>query len=334
MNSNDLISVIIPAYNHERYVQDTINSILKQTYPNIELIIVNDGSPDRTHNKIKELLPQCQAHFRRVEYINKENEGVIKSLNLCLSLAQGEYVYAIASDDRASTHALEILHTYLSQHRDVGLAVGDNQFIDETNRRCFWSKNQSRVYDANKAYSLTHAEHLKKLRPDVDFSGSLFGSYPTLLSGNYIPNGYLIRKSLLDLTGGYSDQAPLEDLHLMLQIAKQAKMKYIDQILFDYRWHDTNTIKQKTQMGTYQAETLKLEHAYAKEHGLLEYLPCRHSFSLCGMPIINYSRTYYKTVLRIFGISVIRAKTIAGKKTTKLFGIPIHRATRSSPGKE
>ena len=66
MNTSDLISVIIPAYNHERYVEECIRSIMAQTYRNIELIVIDDGSTDGTFAKLQELKPECEKRFVRV----------------------------------------------------------------------------------------------------------------------------------------------------------------------------------------------------------------------------------------------------------------------------
>jgi glycosyltransferase involved in cell wall biosynthesis len=104
--SEDLVPVVISAYNHQQY-EKTLQSVLDQTYPRIELIIVNDGSTDHTHDRIQDMLPEMQKRMQRVEYRNKANEGVIRSLNLCLSLAKGQYVYFIASDDVAKPEAIE-----------------------------------------------------------------------------------------------------------------------------------------------------------------------------------------------------------------------------------
>ena len=65
MSINPLVSVIIPAYNHEKYIKKAIESIINQTYENIELIIVDDGSDDFTWNKIQEMKPLCEKRFRR-----------------------------------------------------------------------------------------------------------------------------------------------------------------------------------------------------------------------------------------------------------------------------
>lgn len=91
----DLISIIVPAYNVERYVKKTIESILKQTYTNIEVICVDDGSKDNTFQKLKSVA----ASDKRVRIFTKENEGVTKAREFGFEQAQGEYIGFVDADD-------------------------------------------------------------------------------------------------------------------------------------------------------------------------------------------------------------------------------------------
>lgn len=76
-----LISVLVPAYNHEQYIQETIRSVIGQSYKNIELIILDDGSSDKTLEKIKELESECNERFVRFEYSSQKQW---KNINLQL----------------------------------------------------------------------------------------------------------------------------------------------------------------------------------------------------------------------------------------------------------
>ena len=76
MPSDDLISVIISAYNHEKNIEECIRSIMAQTYQNIELLIIDDGSKDGTFVKMRELKPECEKRFVRVVLETQENHGV------------------------------------------------------------------------------------------------------------------------------------------------------------------------------------------------------------------------------------------------------------------
>ena len=252
MLDNKLVSVIVPAYNHEKYVQKTIKSIINQTYKNIELIVIDDGSKDSTWQKIQEMEPECRDRFVNVHFETKQNEGTCKTLNKLLSFANGEYIYLIASDDMAVPQAIEKEAAFLDKNPEYALCVGNNKFIDSNDETCVWKE---------KNYSFDNfAAYLKYTRRDVNFGSSRFGEYDTLYIGNYIPNGYLIRKSIFEKTGLFTPEAPLEDHYLMLQISKYAKMKYIDEILFLYRQHDTNTVKNKEKMQKLIHETLAYEN--------------------------------------------------------------------------
>ena len=95
------ISVIIPVYNGEKYIQRCIDSVFNQTYSNVEIIVVNDGSTDNTENILKS--------YSNIVLINKKNEGVSRARNTGLSLATGDYVYFCDADDYLEKDAFEIL---------------------------------------------------------------------------------------------------------------------------------------------------------------------------------------------------------------------------------
>ncbi len=256
MNShNPLISVIIPAYNHELYIAATIKSIIAQGYDNIELLIINDGSKDRTWEVIQSFTAKCKSRFARVVFQTQENAGTCETLNKLLALAEGEYIYLIASDDLAKPHALETLHGFLSRNEDYALVVGDNEFVDGQGHRITWNKHNNPDIQSNFEYA-TFGICLRMNRRDVDFLSPAFGTYINLVLGNHVPNGYLIRKSIFEKTGYFTKEAPLEDYYLMLQISKYSKLKYLDEILFSYRWHGKNTATNKLKMLSMTTKTL------------------------------------------------------------------------------
>lgn len=257
--TNSLISVIIPAYNHERYIQETISSIINQSYKNIELLIIDDGSTDLTLEKIQGFKEICEKRFVRFFVQSQNNQGVINTANHLIELSQGEYIYLIASDDVASPDAIKKLYDFLSQNYDYALAVGENKLIDENSQQCYWDKNRNTVYNIEECFYSSYSDFLMKWSTNIDFFSDEFGSYPMLLLGNHIPNGYLIRKSIFEKTGLFTKNAPLEDYYIMLQIAKYAKMKFIPKPLFYYRWHGTNSVKQKNKLSAWSKVTRRHE---------------------------------------------------------------------------
>lgn len=106
---------------------------------------------------------------------------------------------------------------------------------------------------------MTFADYLKSERKDVDFNSQEFGCYASFLHENYVPNGYLIRKNIIDKIECFNIKALLEDWYLMLQISKISKLKYINQLLFSYRWHDRNSIKNNEKTSNYVKKTFLCE---------------------------------------------------------------------------
>ena len=315
-----LVSVLIPAYNHEKYVQETIKSIINQTYKNIELIVVDDGSKDTTWQKMQEIKEECEKRFVRVHFETKENEGTCMTLNKLVSLAKGEYVYLIASDDIAVSNAIELEVDFLNANPEYALVVGDDGIIDSEGQICYWDKDRNNVYDEKQACYKTFGDLLKHSRKSIDFNSSDFGTYKTLYVGNYIPNGFLVRKSIYDIIGCYTTEAPLEDFWMMLQISKYAKMKYIDKILFYYRWHGANSVVNKDKMREVGLKTYAYEEKILsqideskvypevveiKKYGLL--------FKKRGIPfvfqILTYKKEQQKTrVIKLFNITIYKYK--------------------------
>ena len=256
-----LVSVLIPSFNHAKYIIETISSIIDQTYKNIELLILDDGSSDDTDIKVNALRMKCEARFSRFFFKKKANEGVCLTLNKLISESKGEYIFLIASDDMAKPTLIEKEVNFLKDpvNAAYSLVVCDNAIIDKNSIECFWGKGRRCVYNRQEAKFLTFGNYLQMLR-GIDFKGADFGKYEHLyLRGNHIPNGYLIRKSILKVTGLYNPKAPLEDYYLMLQLSKYCLFKYINEPLFCYRWHDSNSIKNSYRIAKMTVETEKIE---------------------------------------------------------------------------
>lgn len=127
----DLVSVTISAYNHERYIEECIRSIIAQTYENIELLVIDDGSTDRTFEILQSLKPECEKRFVRVVFETQKNQGTKITGNKLIDMARGKYIFTIASDDVAKPHAIETLCTFLM--KNTGLCSGCRR---QRNHRC------------------------------------------------------------------------------------------------------------------------------------------------------------------------------------------------------
>ena len=127
--SQGTISILIPTYNHAQFIYQTLESIFAQTRQPAEIIVINDGSPDNTHNVI---IP----YLDRITYIEQENQGVANTLNKGIHLCQGDYLLVIASDDWLTPDALALLAEVLDQDQEIAVAYGkvyriyENQEVD------------------------------------------------------------------------------------------------------------------------------------------------------------------------------------------------------------
>lgn len=114
---DDLISIIIPVYNVEKYVYDCLISVQKQTYQNIEVIVINDGSCD---NSFIECL---KIKDKRFNIINKKNEGVGPARNIGINISHGKYLTFVDSDDLISPYYIETLYKGIAQNENVKISI-------------------------------------------------------------------------------------------------------------------------------------------------------------------------------------------------------------------
>lgn len=110
------ISVIVPVYNAEKYIARCLDSILMQANDNIELVIVNDGSKDRTEEIIKTYLGKYKSS---IKYIKKENDGVANTRNIGLEKATGDYIIFVDADDYIDKNLFKNLEKYMDQNIDI-----------------------------------------------------------------------------------------------------------------------------------------------------------------------------------------------------------------------
>jgi alpha-1,3-rhamnosyltransferase len=237
-----VITVIIPAYNHAHFIEETIRSVIAQTYSNIELIILNDGSKDNTTEVVESLAEECKQRFLRYEYVDKDNEGLAETLNRGVEWSQGEYISLIASDDVMMPSRVEELYKALSDKDDsYGLALGDAEFIDNDSNIIKLTGDAKRD-DKSLEYP-RFIGFATRNRSDVKAADNIF-SYDLLIKGNYLPAmSVLMSKSALIDVGLFTPGVALEDWDLWLRMSRNYKGVYIDKAVSYYRMHDTNSVK-------------------------------------------------------------------------------------------
>jgi len=126
MNEKNKISIIVPIYNSEKYLKRCIESILKQTYTNIELILINDGSEDKS----LEICEEYKKNDERIIIVNKENEGVSVARNIGIEKATGELISFVDADDYLEATFLQELLDIMEKYNVNYVACGYNTVYD------------------------------------------------------------------------------------------------------------------------------------------------------------------------------------------------------------
>lgn len=219
--SKPLVSVVIPCYNHEDFVQASIQSVINQTYENIELIIIDDGSKDGSIAKIEEMTKLCEQRFVNFEFRSRPNKGLSATLNEAIEWCQGEYYSGIASDDVILSHKLKVQVEFLNSHHNVLAVFGGVQHIDENDKIIATSLSKSRYYDFKRI--IMHKFDLPAVTQ-------------------------LIRLQALKETGGYDSSIILEDWYMWLKLTKHGSIYYMSEIFALYRQHDNNISKDSEKM--------------------------------------------------------------------------------------
>lgn len=133
-----MLSVIIPIYNVEKYLTKCIESVINQTYKNIEIILVNDGSTDNS----KEIIDKYSSIDSRIKVINKKNGGLSDARNVGIELAKGEYITFLDSDDWIELNMYEKLYKYIKQENaDIVQCSYQKVYDEEVNNQ----KNKEEV---------------------------------------------------------------------------------------------------------------------------------------------------------------------------------------------
>ena len=223
-----LVSVVITCYNSNRYLAETIESALLQTYPRIEIIVVDDGSTDETAQ-----IARCYP----VNYIYQTNRGISAARNTGIRHCQGEYVQFLDHDDRLLPRAIETGVKLLEEHPECAHAVGEHWYIGADGRAIGYSNKRAAGRD----------------------------HYLMLLEHNFIetPCSALHRRSGLLLTGGFDESLKgAEDHEFYLRTARQSTWVAHEAPVAEYRLHDSNASRNTERVLRTSYQVLAMELPY------------------------------------------------------------------------
>lgn len=217
-------SVVVPSYNHARYVGEAIASIVAQTRPPDEIVVVDDGSTDDSAGRLDAI---AREHAGRVRLVVRGNRGAAATLNEAIAMASGEWIAILNSDDRYPPHRLETMHgAVAASGADWGFSRVD--FIDADGR-------------AIGAGVSTLADEHRRLADGVGACDTVGFAF---LEGNRaITSGALhFRKSLWERVGGFADLRYNHDWDFCLRATRFAEPRFVARPSYDYRLHGANTI--------------------------------------------------------------------------------------------
>lgn len=274
MSARPLVSVVIPVYNHERFVAESIRSVFAQTWSPLELIIIDDGSRDRSAAVVREVLEECPSGMT-VNFRSRENQGAHATLNEGLREARGTWLTILNSDDaydparierciaalEAQQARLLITHVEPIDDQGVSLPVGHPWR--------FWYGNVV-IQELDVAPSLSAL----LLRFNIGVS-----------TGNFI-----FHRSLFEQLGGFADYRYAHDVDFLLRACLTDEPILIREPLYRYRLHATNTISESERATQRESSMLTAQYLQSTLTGhvtnpfapRLDSWP--HSFGSLGMP--------------------------------------------------
>ena len=226
------VSVIIPVYNTEKYLKECINSVLNQTYQEIEIIAINDGSTD---NSLKIL----EKYSNKIKIISKSNGGTASAFNLGIENMEGEWFKWLSADDVLYPNAIEEL-------------IKESQKIKDKKNTIFYSN-----YDVINSEGKTLKQFI-----EPDYNNLSTFDFNVLLLDHHIGNGItsLIHKSAFERYGGFDETIGYaEDYELWLRfcLIHKCRLHLIPKILAKYRVHEAQLTQSKIGESIHKANDIR-----------------------------------------------------------------------------
>lgn len=213
------VSIVIPLYNHEQYIDTAINSVLMQTVRPAEIIVIDDGSTDGSAARMREI---CKEH-PEVIFWSWPNQGTHHTLNAAIHRATGDFVAILNSDDSYPSERLEACLAAVQADPTVDVVATGVSFIDETGQ-C----TASAWYEEVRSF----------YKEEGDLSLGLFNANFLLTTSNLF-----IRRSVFESVGYFTALRYTHDLEFFLRLILAKKhVHYLDRPLLAYRFHEQNTI--------------------------------------------------------------------------------------------
>jgi len=230
-NDEPLVSICIPTYNGESFIDMAMKSIKSQIYNNIEVIISDDNSTDATIDKINFFHAKENL---KVNVIAHERYGLANNWNFCISQAQGKYIKFLFQDDILEPDAIKKMVALAEEDEEIGLVFSPRQLFSDSKDANYSPRylEHHEAKDVHKYWSILETiQSGSKLLQDTNIFDN-----PINKIGE--PSTVLIRKEVFDKVGLFNNElCQLVDLEMWLRIMSQYKIGFIDQVLSHFRIH-------------------------------------------------------------------------------------------------
>ena len=224
-----LVSVAIPAYNHAAFIEACLASVCAQTYAELELVLIDDGSQDDTLEVARRFLEPRRGRFRRIVLERQENQGVSAASNAVIAACQGEWVHLLGSDDVLHPDKIARIQQAIAEWNSADLALvhADADTIDEHGRPVTRRRQKPRPAPG----------------PDREAWHILF------LGDNFIVNPTVtLRRDAFLAVGGFDRKLALEDIDCWLRLSARYAIARVPEVLASYRKHPGNTLRRRVRM--------------------------------------------------------------------------------------
>ena len=223
-SSQPLISVCVGSYNHARFITAALDSVLADSYGNKEIVVADDGSVDGSADLVEAYALRQGGSSVPIRLVRRSHSGVAQTFNAAISMARGDYLALLASDDQLVSGGLEARESYLASHEGKSVVFGDARVIDAEG-------------------SLTHGSALRDMW-HVD--PRLYTDDATLthefichwaMPGSVI----MLARSAIDTVGLFDSTLSVEDWDFCLRAAARGAIGYVDTPVACYRLHGDNS---------------------------------------------------------------------------------------------
>lgn len=259
---NELISIVLPVYNGEKYLKESIDSILAQTYTNWELLILDDCSIDSSPDIA---LEYARADERIRYFRNENNLRLPRNLNRGFSLAKGDYLTWTSDDNRYKPTALEKMHSVLVENDGVEFVFASCRIIDEQGK-------------------------------PIEYIMVTPGQERNVIGLNCVGACFMYTRKAYEVVGEYDPELTLvEDWDYWQRICARFHSRGIAEILYEYRWHAgalTSTMKKDQFYSTMEKMMLKNMPMFGKTSLLQKYL-CYQTLDKCRIELKTQENPYH-----------------------------------------